>query len=87
MLGGYQILDFKNVNLTTTEVSISPSLYEVIEANNKKPLLLTNLVINDSQYYNCFAACSVSGSDYILDFGVPNIRISVKENGVSLISN
>ena len=55
MIGGYQIIDLKGVDLYGTEgagVTIT-GLYDKIEGSHK-PILLENIVVNEVQHKNTF---------------------------------
>lgn len=84
--GGYIIIDFKNTNLTTEGVIID-GIYERLEANHRKAILLSNGVVNGTERADCFAFATVSGTDYHLYYGNPAYYIKVTEdNTVSLVS-
>lgn len=55
MIGGYQIIDLKGVDLYGTEgagVTIT-GLYDTIKGS-RKPILLENIVVHDVEYKNTF---------------------------------
>jgi hypothetical protein len=85
-MGGYQLVDFKDINLTTNAVKIE-GVYETIESNNRKPLLLHNGVVNNVERADCYAFCVVDGTDFKLYYGNPAYYIKVTdEDMVSLVS-
>ena len=47
--GGYKIIDLKNTNLTLSGANIK-GLYEEIESNYRKPILLSGIIINGYEY-------------------------------------
>lgn len=61
--GGYQIVDFMNENLTADGVVI-PDVYETIEGNYNKALLLSGLVIGGAEKADVYAPAIVNGGDY-----------------------
>lgn len=63
MRGGYQIVDLKNKSLSTTEVVIS-GIYDVIEGNYRKPLLLHNINIGGTEKADAFVEMSISDTTY-----------------------
>lgn len=86
MRGGYKIINFKDVNLTTSPVKID-GIYASIENNYRKALLLSNGVVNGSERADCFAFATVVGSDYHLYYGNPAYYISVDaDDMVKLVS-
>lgn len=52
-MGGYKIIDLKNKSITTTGVTID-GIYKEIEGSYRKPLLLTNIVINGVKKNDAF---------------------------------
>ena len=83
-MGGYQLVDFKDINLTTSKVKID-GIYETIESNNRKPLLLHNVVVNNLEIADCYAYCVAIDQKYQLYYGNPDNYIIVdKNNMVSL---
>lgn len=53
--GGYQIIDLEGVALTVDQVTI-PGLYEVLEGNNGKPILISGVNIGGKKLPDIFAA-------------------------------
>lgn len=85
MKGGYQIIDFKERNLTGNSVII-PGVYESIEGNYYKPILLSGLVIDGIERSSVFAIPQIIGGNY--EFFVYDERITItSEDSVSLMSN
>lgn len=80
--GGYQIIDFKNQNLTTTATVID-GIYDSIEGNNRKSLLLSNLIIDGTECADTFATASVSGSNYVLSAYGATITVTSDNNVTS----
>ena len=52
--GGYQILDFKNINITDGLKVVIKGINDLL-GNTKKPLLLTNVTINNIKNQDQFA--------------------------------
>lgn len=67
MKGGYHMVNFKNVNLTSSPASV-PGTYEAIEGNYRKSVMAVNLVIDGREIPDCFVRVGISGSDYTLLF-------------------
>ena len=63
--GGYKIIDLKNVELNDDAVTID-GIYEAIEGNYKKALLLTGLCIDGVEYAGAFTTASVDDGNYIM---------------------
>ena len=62
-MGGYKIIDLKNKSITTTGVTID-GIYKEIEGSYRKPLLLTNIVINGVAKNDAFINVIVQTSIY-----------------------
>ena len=62
--GGYQILDFKNINITDSLKVVIKGINDLL-GNTKKPLLLTNVTINNVKNQDQFATYT----DYDFDEG------------------
>lgn len=85
MRGGYQIVDFHNENLSGSSVTI-PGIYESIEGNHYKPLLLSGVVLDNVEKADVFAPADISGGNF--NFAVYGGTISVtSDNGVTFARN
>lgn len=83
---GFQYVDFKNVDITTTPKQIR-GIYKVLEGNYRRALILHNGVVNGSERADCTAFATVSGTDFLLYYGNPAYHIKVTENDmVSLVA-
>lgn len=60
--GGYQIIDLKGVSLTSGSAVVIKGVYESIEGNYYKPLLLSGLVISDIEQTDAFIS-AISGTN------------------------
>lgn len=65
MTNGYKVIDLK-----------SPTVYEDIEANYRKPLLFTNIEIGGVEKDAVFSEVLVSGSDYVFYAYDREVRIN-----------
>ncbi len=77
--GGYQIVDLKSVPLTYIEDTPSNSfivegVYEQIEGNYGKPLLLSGFVLNGTSYPDQWIKTTMVGSDYNITVAVGNLN-------------
>lgn len=63
--GGYQILDLKGTALTAGSASTIKGIYETLEGNYHKPVLVSGLVIGDTVYADAYVTFTVSESNYI----------------------
>lgn len=64
--GGYKIIDLKGNDLTDATFTID-GIYEALEGNYNKAILLTGIVINDVEYDDVFTTPKVVSSKYVLD--------------------
>lgn len=70
------MVDFKNANLSSTATTIK-GIYNMIEGNYYKPLLLSNLVIDNINKPSIYAEVSVSETNY--SFSVYGGTITITE--------
>lgn len=63
MIGGYVIIDFNHVNITTTAKKFNGVYNEIINAVNiHKPILAKNLVVSNIKYSDFFVPFIINGS-------------------------
>lgn len=63
MIGGYVILDFNHVNITTTAKKFDGIYNEITNAVNiHKPILAKNLVVANTKYSDFFVPFIINGS-------------------------
>lgn len=82
---GYQIIDLKNNSLSTTPVTIA-GIYDSIESNYRKALLLANIVISDVEKANVFTYADVDSSNYVISVYDGTITIT-DEDAVTYTAN
>lgn len=61
--GGYKMLDLKNQSLSTTKTTIT-GIYESIENNYKKVLMLCNINIENIEKANAFVTFNINNTAY-----------------------
>lgn len=83
--GGYQIIDLKGENLTENAVTI-PGIYDSIEGNYHKPLLLSGIVIGGIERPDVYTSASVNSSNYVLPLYNGSITVT-SENLVTYSAN
>lgn len=64
-IGGYQILDFKKSALSTEAGVTIEGLYEILEGNIGKRVVVSGLVIGDTEYNDATVEVTVSGTDFV----------------------
>lgn len=60
-MGGYQIIDLKNINFVSGTGQTVAGVYDLLKAN-RKAVLLTNIVIGGTEYKDTFV--ELSGATY-----------------------
>lgn len=63
-IGGYQIIDLKNNDLLS--LSSLAGIYDAIEGNYRKPILLEGIVISNVEKASIYVIPELSGSSYVL---------------------
>lgn len=71
--GGYKIINFKNINIKTGNSTTIKGIYELIEANYKKALMISGLMIDD-----------IVQSDFFANYKVNNSNFEIAYNGGTL---
>lgn len=61
--GGYKIIDLQDRPLTGSPVTI-PGIYEEIEGNFRKPLLLSGINVGGAERPDLYTGPSISGADF-----------------------
>lgn len=64
MKGGYQIIDLKNTKLTVGTQATIPGVWDAIEGNYRKPTLLSNLVVGDTEYTDSYVTFLYNAGKY-----------------------
>lgn len=82
--GGYKIIDFKDVSLTSTRVEIN-GVKEALEDNYGKVVLLTNVVLNNVEMDDCFSTVIVK-NDESIKLNCYDGFISINDSGVKYSS-
>ena len=76
MIGGYVILDFNHVNITTTAKKFDGIYNEIMNAVNiHKPILAKNLVVANTKYSDFFVPFTINGSTSFQLLGSDNKSI------------
>lgn len=63
--GGYKIIDFQDINIDTTNGATVIGIYDNIENNHRKAIMISGITIDNVQKNDCFVDCSVSDSSYV----------------------
>lgn len=62
--GGYKIIDFKDVNITTAGGATVAGIYETIEHTHRKALMVSGVTIDGVEKPDCFISCDVADGSY-----------------------
>lgn len=62
--GGYHIVDFKDVNITTAEGATIAGIYEELEGSYRKAVLVSGVTIDGVEYRDTFVDVSHSENNY-----------------------
>ena len=63
MTGGYKIIDLKGKDHTVGVGMVHDGLYDAIEGT-KKPIMLSNIVIDETEYKDIFVTVALNESDF-----------------------
>lgn len=65
--GGYKIFDLSGNTFTDGTLSSAiPGVYETLESNYNKPILVSGLKVSTTEYADFFATLTVSSGDFVL---------------------
>lgn len=64
MRGGYKLISLENKNIVTGSTATIDDIYERIENSNRKPLVLTGIVIDGVEYNDCGICPVLNGTSY-----------------------
>lgn len=62
--GGYKIVDFEDINITTADGAIVIGIYESIESSHRKAIMISGVTIDGVEKPDCFIDCEVSDGNY-----------------------
>ena len=64
-MNGYQIVDLKDTTLSETGTKVS-GVYESLKNSNRKPILLTGIVIDGIKLSSAFVQIGINNGDYVI---------------------
>ena len=86
MATGFQYLDFKNVDITTSAKQIK-GIYKTIKDGYRRALILHNCSINGSEIADCTVFAKLVSNNFVLYYGDPSYYINITGTDmVSLVS-
>lgn len=62
--GGYDIIDFKDVNITTETGATITGIYNAIAASYRKALLVSGITLDGVEQRDCFIDCTHAENSY-----------------------
>ena len=85
--GGYQIINLKNHTFTSGVGFEIKGIYDLIEGT-RKAILISGLVVDDTEYHDCFCVPEVNGSNFemLIKTNRSEIVISVQDNDIVIIN-
>lgn len=78
-IGGYQVIDLKNKNLTSGVGMQYEGLYELIEGT-RKPILISGVQLDSKEYHDSFVEATANGSQY--EFDLYGYLFTINDNNV-----
>ena len=64
-MNGYQIVDLKDATLSETGTKVS-GVYESLKNSNRKPILLTGIVIDGAEMDSIFVSVTITSGNYVI---------------------
>lgn len=62
--GGYKIVDFRDVNIETENGAVITGIYDGLENNHRKAVMISGVVIDGVEKPNCFVDCEITDGSY-----------------------
>lgn len=85
MRGGYQIVNLKGISLSNTAVVI-PGIYESIEGNHFKPLLLSGINLSGVEKADSYITTKAGTNDFTISVYEGTITVT-NEDFVTFLAN
>lgn len=80
MNGGYVIVDFKGVNLTSENASVIVGIYESIEASHHKAILVSGVTIDGVEQRDTFVNPSINDGSFVFTAYGHTITVSAEDS-------
>lgn len=79
MIGGYQIISLKNINLESGTPVTIPGVWDALEGNYRKPILLSGIQIANVEYPDCYVALVYNTDAYtaVLPFTIGGKAVTI----------
>lgn len=86
MAKGFQYVDFKNVDITTSPKKVN-GIFNTIKGGYRRALILHNCSVSGSEITDCTAFAKLVGNNFVLYYGDPSYYINITGTDmVSLVS-
>lgn len=82
--GGYKIIDLKDAQLTVETPQAIDGIYESIESNYRKAIMLSNITLAGIKHANTFVEVTTSGSNLVIS--VYGYTLTITEDDVVTIA-
>ena len=78
--GGYLIIDFGDVNITSTGVTV-PGIHQMIESSyrHRKAILISGVTLNGVEQRDCFVDCTNASGNYTFSAYGKTFTISAED--------
>lgn len=76
--GGYQIIDFGDVNITATGVTV-PGIHKAIESSYRKAILISGVTLTGVEQRDCFVDCANASGNYTFSAYGKTFTISAED--------
>lgn len=81
--GGYQILNLGGMSLTPDAEKVIAGSYEALEGNYNKPVLVSGLVVNATEYNDFYALFTPSNSNFVAEIpGLGSLTVKPDDKAV-----
>ena len=85
-MSGYQIINLRDTPFTTGGATMMlEGIYDQIESNNRKPILLDGIVIDNIERNAVFTQANINGSNY--EFNVYGKKIIITDTDAVSVVN
>lgn len=80
MKGGYKIVDFKDVNITTDNGAVITGIYNGFENNHRKAVLISGVTIDGVEKPDCFIDCEIDDGNYTFSAYGKTFTVTAENN-------
>ena len=86
--GGYMILDFKDVAITSGTPVTIPGVFAALEGSYRKPVILSGLNVDGTAYQDLHVNPVIASDDYVIDLsGIGLVSCTITdEDAVTVVA-